>query len=174
MLVGINTVRIDDPQLTVREAKGPDPLRVVLSSRLDLSPQARVLARRGRVLVIGAKGSATDAACKTLLEAGADVAVVEATADGMVSLDGALSALAARGVKKLLVEGGARVLTSFFKARLVHRVEIEIVMRLLGAPGTPTLGGLGIASLDHSLTLANVSVERLGTSVLVRGEVPPS
>jgi riboflavin-specific deaminase-like protein len=171
VIVGIGTVRIDDPRLTVRDAPGVSPLRVVLASGLDVSPSARVLVREGRVLVLGAEGRASDAAKARLIDAGADVAVVAATPDGLVSLHGAMDALAARGVERVLVEGGARVLTSFFLARLVHRIEIEIAMCFLGAPGTVALGPLGVSALEHAPELTNVSVDRLGSSLLVRGDV---
>jgi 5-amino-6-(5-phosphoribosylamino)uracil reductase/diaminohydroxyphosphoribosylaminopyrimidine deaminase/5-amino-6-(5-phosphoribosylamino)uracil reductase len=171
VLVGVETVRIDDPRLTVRLVEGADPLRVVLASDLELPASAKVLEPPGRVLVLGARGRASDAAHHRLVARGVDVAILDATADGLVSLEQALDALAERGVERLLVEGGARVLTSFFRARLVHRVEIEIAMRFLGAPGIMSLGAFAASSLALSPTLTNVAVERLGSSVLLRGDV---
>jgi riboflavin-specific deaminase-like protein len=185
VLVGAETVRIDDPRLTVRHGRpgghgqGPrnvDPLRVVLASDLEVPLQARVLdpgtrTARGRVLIVGAEGRAGADARRRLESRGADVAVVARTTDGLVSVESAVAHLAERGVRRLLVEGGARVLTSFFRARLVHRVEIEIAMRLLGAPGTPSLGLLGVTGIAEAPSLVNVSVERLGESVLLSGDV---
>lgn len=169
VLVGINTVRIDDPQLTVRHVEGKNPLRVVLASRLDVPENAQVIGSDDqRLLVIGAKGKAV------VPNAGArriDYEIVESTPDGRVDLVSALAVLRERGVKKLLVEGGARVLSSFFRARLVHQVEIELAMKLLGAPATPTLGVLGVDGIDSAIELADVSVDRLGQNVLLRGRV---
>ena len=73
--------------------------------------------------------------------------------------------------KRLLVEGGSKVVTSFLKARRVDRMSVEIAMRLLGAPGTPMLGALMVGDLGQAPSLANVSVERLGENVIVRGDV---
>ncbi|MFO0735118.1 MAG: dihydrofolate reductase family protein [Labilithrix sp.] len=160
VLVGSDTVRIDDPRLTVREIPGRNPMRVVLASRLGVSPRARLFDKPGRTLVIGVSGDG-----KALTDAGAEVALVPPGPDGMVGLRGALEVLHARGVERLLVEGGSRVMTAFFRARLVHRVELEIAMTMLGA-GTPLLGEIGEAP-----RLSNVDVERLGTSVLVTGDV---
>jgi riboflavin-specific deaminase-like protein len=168
VLVGINTVRIDDPQLTVRHVEGRDPLRVVLASRLDLPPSAKVLGSDGRLLVIGARGKANGHlnGCTTC-----DFEIVDSTSDGMVDLRLALEVIKKRGVKKLLVEGGARVLSSFFRAHLVDEVEIEVAMKFLGAPGTPTLGALGVDGIDQAIELTDVSVDRLGQNVLLRGKV---
>jgi 5-amino-6-(5-phosphoribosylamino)uracil reductase/diaminohydroxyphosphoribosylaminopyrimidine deaminase/5-amino-6-(5-phosphoribosylamino)uracil reductase len=171
VLVGASTVRIDDPRLTVREASGSDPLRVVLASTLGLPRNAKVLARDGRALVIGAEGR-IDADERAALEAaGVSVAIAARDPEGRVDIDGALSLLAERGVKRLLVEGGSKVVTSFLRAKRVDRVSIEIAMRLLGAPGTPMLGALSIDVLEMAPSLANVSVERLGENVIVRGDV---
>jgi diaminohydroxyphosphoribosylaminopyrimidine deaminase/5-amino-6-(5-phosphoribosylamino)uracil reductase len=171
VLVGASTVRIDDPRLTVRDAVGADPLRVVLASRLALPRGAHVLARDGRALVIGAEGRVLAAERSALEAAGVAVAVAPSDPDGRVAIDGALSLLAARGVERLLVEGGSKVVTSFLRAKRVDRMCIEIAMRLLGAPGTPMVGALAVGALDQAPTLTNVSIERLGENVLVRGDV---
>jgi riboflavin-specific deaminase-like protein len=174
VVVGKNTVHIDDPRLTVRHAEGADPIRVVLASTLDvpLEPRpARVLDRRGRVIVFGARGRADAARVTRLEDAGAEVRLVEATSDGLVSLPDVLASLASEGARRVLVEGGARVLTSFFRARLVHHVEIEIAMRFLGAPATNVFGALGVAGLVGAPSLVDVTVDRLGASLLVRGVV---
>ena len=171
VLVGASTVRIDDPQLTVREAPGKHPLRVVLASTLSLPRGAKVLARDGRALVIGAAGRVHEEERRALELAGAAVAIAASDPDGRVSIDGALSILAERGVRTLLVEGGSKVVTSFLRAKRVDRLCIEIAMRLLGAPGTPMVGALDVGVLAQAPTLTNVSVERLGENVLVRGDV---
>jgi 5-amino-6-(5-phosphoribosylamino)uracil reductase/diaminohydroxyphosphoribosylaminopyrimidine deaminase/5-amino-6-(5-phosphoribosylamino)uracil reductase len=171
VLVGASTVRIDDPMLTVRHAAGVDPLRVVLASTLALPRGARVLARDGRALIIGAEGRVLPDEQRALEAAGASTAVAPSDPDRRVAIDGALSLLAARGVKRLMVEGGAKVVTSFLRAKRVDRMCIEIAMHLLGAPGTSMLGALAVGALEQAPTLTNVSVERLGENVLVRGDV---
>jgi riboflavin-specific deaminase-like protein len=171
VLVGASTVRIDNPRLTVREAPGEDPLRVVLASTLALPRGAHALGGDREALVIGAEGRISSEERSFLEAAGVEVAVAERDLDGRVAVEGALELLAARGVERLLVEGGAKVVTSFLRARCVDRLSIEIAMRLLGAPGTAMLGALGVGALEQAPSLANVSVERLGDNVLVRGDV---
>lgn len=170
VLVGAATVRIDDPRLTVRHAPGEDPMRVVLASALDVPRGARFLAS-GRVLVVGAEGRAEPSHRSWLASRGVDAEVVGANDEGLVDLREALDVLAARGVRRLLVEGGGRVVTSFLRARLVDRLHVEIAMRILGAKGTPTVGVLGVGALGETPALANVSIERCGDNLLVRGDV---
>ena len=171
VLVGASTVRIDDPRLTVRDAVGADPLRVVLASSLALPRGARVFANDGRALVIGAEGRALAGERSALEAAGVAVACAPSDDSGCVDIDGVLSLLAARGVERLLVEGGSKVVTSFLRAKRVDRMEIELAMRLLGAPSTPMIGALAVDALEQAPTLVNVSVDRLGENVIVRGDV---
>ncbi|WP_437478250.1 RibD family protein [Sorangium sp. So ce1014] len=178
VLVGIRTVVIDDPLLTVRLCEGPQPMRVVLASALGVPEGARLLRSSsrgqpagGRVLVIGAAGRALDAARARLEERGAEVVVVPADDHDRVSLPHALAELHARGVRRLLVEGGGAVLTSFLRARLADRAEVEIAPRLLGDTAIPAVGALGEASLVSAIDLRETALELLGSNLLLRGKV---
>jgi len=180
VLVGSRTVHVDDPRLTVRACEGRDPRRVVLASGLDLPTSARIFEPGPGLLVLGAEGRATPAAVRRLVDAGAEVRVVEASADGLVSLSAALRVIGAWGVARLLVEGGARVLTAFVRERLASLATIEIAPRWLGEPGLVALGAIDVrpaasAAGDGAnvagVALADARVERAGESVVVRGRV---
>jgi 5-amino-6-(5-phosphoribosylamino)uracil reductase/diaminohydroxyphosphoribosylaminopyrimidine deaminase/5-amino-6-(5-phosphoribosylamino)uracil reductase len=174
VLVGIRTVVVDDPQLTVRACEGRQPWRVVLSSEVSLPDAARLLgpdAGGGAVLVFGAEGRATAAASARLAARGAEVCLVPATAGGWVSLPHALAALHERGIRRLLVEGGGRVLTSFVRERLADRAEIEIAPLLFGDAAVAAFGALTDVPQKASVALRRPTVERLGHNLLVRGEL---
>lgn len=178
VLVGRRTVVIDDPLLTVRACAGPQPMRVVLASALDLPDGARLFASPGRgqpdggrVLVIGARGRAPDGARARLEARGVEVVVVPASEHGRVSLPHALAELHARGVRRLLVEGGGTVLTSFLRARLADRAEVEIAPRLFGDSAIPAVGVLGEAPRASAIDLREPAVELLGGNLLLRGEI---
>ncbi len=174
VLVGIETALHDDPRLTVRGVERSLPLRVVLDSELRLPLSARLLQPEqgaGQVVVFGCADRASAAGRRELEARGAVVVVTAASRSGQVALPDALAALAARGVKRLLVEGGAKVLTSFLQAGLADRAEIEIAPLWLGAPATPGLCELGVGRLAQALRLERVEVARLGQNVLVRGDI---
>ncbi len=174
VLVGIETVLHDDPRLTVRGLDRAHPLRVVLDSELRLPLAARLLMRdsgAGQVLVFGCAERATAARQQELEAKGAEVLLTSADRNRRVALLEVLDALVARGVKRLLVEGGAKVLTSFLQAELAQRAEIEIATLWLGAPATPGLCELGVGQLGQALRLERVDVARLGENVLVRGDI---
>jgi riboflavin-specific deaminase-like protein len=174
VLVGIETVLHDDPRLTARGTERSQPLRVVLDSELRLPLGARLLAPdhdAGQVLIFGCVERASPERRRDLEAKGALVALTSTDRNGQVALLEALDALAARGVKRLLVEGGAKVLTSFLGAGLAQRAEIEIAPLWLGDPATPVLGRLGVGQLGQALRLERIDVGRLGQNVLVRGEI---
>ena len=174
VLIGIETLLHDDPLLTARCVTRSQPRRVVLDSALRSPVGARLLtpdARAGKVMIFGCAERALATRRAELEAAGAEVCLTSRARDGRVSLTEALERLAQLGVERLLVEGGARVLTSFLEARLADRAEVEIAPLWLGAPATPALGELGVAQLTRALRLERVEVERLGQSVLLRGDI---
>lgn len=174
VLVGIETVLHDDPRLTARGEARKQPLRVVLDSELRLPPGARLLASEagaGEVVIFGCAERAAQERQQKLEAAGATVLLTSADRQGRVALGEALHALAARGVSRLLVEGGAKVLTSFLEARLAKRAQVEIAPLWLGAPATSSVCELGVSQLGQALRLERVEVSRLGHNVLLLGDV---
>jgi 5-amino-6-(5-phosphoribosylamino)uracil reductase/diaminohydroxyphosphoribosylaminopyrimidine deaminase/5-amino-6-(5-phosphoribosylamino)uracil reductase len=171
VLVGSETVRIDDPLLTVRACQGPNPKRVVLASTLDVPTRARIFAAGPGTLVIGAAGRASPIAAARLRSAGAEVRLVAARPDGLVSLPEALEALLDVGVRRLLVEGGARVLTAFLRARLIERVSIEIAPRWLGTEGLTAIGDLGATTDTEPFGLEDAQLVPVGRGFVITGRL---
>jgi GTP cyclohydrolase II len=168
VLVGVGTVIIDDPQLTVRMVPGRSPLRVVLDSTLRLPSTARVLDDRAGTVVITTEPSSEER--RAALRARAiGVHVVEASSRG-VDLASALRTLRALGVGSLLVEGGARVITSFFAEKLVDRLVVGIAPTIMGA-GIDAVGDLGVARVAESVRLTNRTVHQAGGDLLVAADV---
>jgi riboflavin-specific deaminase-like protein len=171
VLVGRATVKIDDPRLAVVGSDTRQPRRIVLASTLDVPLTARVLQGGPGTLIIGVEGRASMEARAGLAGAGAQVRLVPAGDEGLVSLPHALVVIRAWGVQRLLVEGGAHVLSSFLRHRLADEATIEIVPRLLGAHGVAALGEIGVAALEHAVALEDASVERADASIVVRGRL---
>lgn len=147
ILVGGGTVLADDPQLTVRHAPGPDPQPVILDSRLRTPPGAFLVARHPRRAWIAALEGADRARRAALEASGAQVLALPASAAGGVDLPALLDCLAGRGVRRLMVEGGAQVLTRFLAEGLADWVCITLAPCFIGGlraleaplPGLPRL-----------------------------------
>jgi GTP cyclohydrolase II len=168
VLVGVGTAIIDDPQLTVRMVPGPSPLRVVLDSTLRLPSTARVLDERAGTVVI-TTGPSSEERRAALRARSVGVHVVDAGPRG-VDLASALQTLRGLGVGSLLVEGGARVITSFFAEKLVDRLVVGIAPTIMGT-GVEAVGDLGVARVAESIRLINRSVHRAGGDLLVAADV---
>jgi riboflavin-specific deaminase-like protein len=168
VMVGVGTVVADDPQLTVRMVPGASPMRVVLDSILRLPRNARVLDAAAWT-VVATTARSNPRLRMELRSRGVGVVVVPA-APGGVDLRAALGHLRAIGVQSLLVEGGARVITSMLAEGLVDRMVVSVAPTLIGA-GTEAIGDLGIATVGQGLRLSNRTVRRVGDDLLIAGDV---
>jgi GTP cyclohydrolase II len=168
VLVGIGTVLADDPQLTVRLVPGASPIRVVLDARLRVPTTARVLDDRAASCVY-TTGAASPGRRMALRSLGAAVRTVAASVDG-VDLPEALRDLRRRGTRTLLVEGGARVVTSLLARGLVDRAIVSVSPMILGA-GRDAVGELGIRRIGEAVRLANRMVHVAGEDLLIAGDV---
>ncbi|MFN7087270.1 MAG: bifunctional diaminohydroxyphosphoribosylaminopyrimidine deaminase/5-amino-6-(5-phosphoribosylamino)uracil reductase RibD [Burkholderiales bacterium] len=129
VLTGIGTVRDDDPQLTVREVETPrQPLRVVVDSRLETPPEAKVLAGGGTLVVAAARD---DARMRALRDKGAEIVVLPNVA-GRVELGELLRELARREVNEVHVEAGYRLNGALLRAGLVDELVVYLAPLLLG------------------------------------------
>ncbi|HSK99122.1 MAG TPA: dihydrofolate reductase family protein [Rubrobacteraceae bacterium] len=171
VMVGAGTACTDDPRLTVRLVPGEDPLRVVVDSALRTPLTAAVLAdgaAKGTVLAV------TERAPETRREAaralGATVLVLPQDGSGRVDLVAMLSRLYERGVRSIMVEGGAALITSFLCERLVDRLAVCVAPKILGR-GIEAVGDLGICELADSLTLADTSLTPYGADVVFDSRV---
>lgn len=168
VLVGVGTVLADDPLLTVRMVAGVSPVRVVLDSTLRTPPGARIVDGGPATVVLTTDRAAEDDRAR-LRAAGAGVWVLP-SGPGGVDLPAGLRALRARGVRSLLVEGGARVITSLLAAGLVDRVVVGTAPRIIGA-GTEAVGDLGVAKVAEGIALHNRTVHLTDDDVLMAWDV---
>ena len=171
ILVGVNTVLIDDPQLTARPGGAEaehQPLRVVADSRGRTPSMACVLQGPGSVLIATTERS--DGAWRSTMEAaGAEVLVLPAEGDS-VDLEALLRALGERGTLSLLAEGGGVLLGSLFDRGLVDKVQAIIAPLIIGAAEAPAaVAGRGAQRLAEAWRLREVAVESLGEDILVTG-----
>ena len=163
ILVGVNTVMLDDPELTARVEgeESRQPLRVVLDSRLRIRQSARVVG--ANTLIATTKRGRVGAA---------EVLLLAAAPDGRVDLPALLDELGRRGLLSLLVEGGAEVHASFFAAGLVDKVHAYVAPRLIGGSAAPgPLGGDGVEHLAAATHLSEMDFVRLGDDLLITGYV---
>lgn len=166
ILVGIETALKDDPELTCRIAglEKASPIRVVLDTRLRLGEWAK--------LSQSAKDVPTFVFTTSENEGGrlrvCGVEVIKAAADvrGQPDVGAVLNALAARGITRLLVEGGAIVHAAFLNRGLADRLEVFTAPMVLGSAGKGAIGALAAIGLDESPIFRRTGRRMLGPDVL--------
>jgi diaminohydroxyphosphoribosylaminopyrimidine deaminase/5-amino-6-(5-phosphoribosylamino)uracil reductase len=159
VLTGVGTVVDDDPRLDVRlVATARQPLRVVVDSRLDMPPTARILDAPGAVLVYAAAPAADRVAA--LQSRGAEIALVPG-ALGKVDLPAMLQDLARRGINELHVEAGSKLSGSFVREGLIDEWLVYVAPKLIGSGRA--LAAFGpLATLGEAVALRFHAVDRVG------------
>jgi len=170
VLVGVGTVLSDDPQLTVRLVPGASPMRIALDTQLRTPPTAKILSPDTPTILVASTSAPADR--RSALEAtGARIRTV-APGPGGLDLAATFQDLATLGVRTLLVEGGARIITSLLRARLVDRLVFSLSPTVLGA-GTEAVGDLGSARVTDGLPLVNRTVHLVDDDVVLAFDVLP-
>ncbi len=168
VMVGIGTVAADDPLLTCRlpGMAAYSPVRIVLDSALRLPVSSRLVrsARETPVWVVA--GAAASSAAAEVLRANG-VEILRATAiDGRLDLADVLKLLAARGITRLMVEGGPILAAAFVAADLVDEANLFQSSKPVGAGGIDALEGLPLTALTQSSRLRCIAREPVGVDTL--------
>jgi GTP cyclohydrolase II len=169
ILVGINTILVDDPQLTVRLVDGEDPIPVILDSFLRLPLDARVLRERhGRPIIVATLADTCGKKEAELRAAGVQILRLPASFDGLVDLPALLSRLNMEGIARLMVEGGGRIITSFLTGHLANHLIMTICPVLVG--GVRALNSCVPASAPMPF-ISNVDYFPLGGDLIMTADV---
>lgn len=167
VVVGIGTVLADDPQLTVRHVKGPDPARVVIDTKGRLPSSAKLLRDDGcrRVIV-------TDCANETAWPHGVEILRIPRGPDGQLDPVAITHGLSALGFRRILVEGGMMTLSAFLARGCLDRLHVAIAPVILGS-GPVGMSLPPIDRVDQGIRPAT-SVYRLGQDLLIDCDLSPS
>lgn len=171
ILVGIETVLKDDPELTTRLVEGKNPLRIVLDDKLRISPEAKVLNAEAETVIFTGVDKSDDK-YQQLCEL-KNVTVVKAEMQNEhISLKYVLDYLTGREITSLLVEGGSAVHGAFFDAGYADRVYCFIAPKIVGGKNALTpVGGSGKKMIADGWNLADVEYEILEDNFLITGTV---
>ncbi|MCP4353507.1 MAG: bifunctional diaminohydroxyphosphoribosylaminopyrimidine deaminase/5-amino-6-(5-phosphoribosylamino)uracil reductase RibD [Desulfobacterales bacterium] len=174
IMVGIDTVKKDDPSLTTRldDIKGSDPVRIILDTHLSISKNAKLLGLNsdsGTIIIVGDSVSENKKA--EIENMGARV-IESPLKNGLIDLDFSMDNLGAMGITSLLIEGGSRVIASAFAAGIVDKIFFFYAPKILGGDdGVPVCKGHGPALMSDSIAVKNISTRRFGDDIMVEGYI---
>jgi 2,5-diamino-6-(ribosylamino)-4(3H)-pyrimidinone 5'-phosphate reductase len=155
VVVGISTVLVDDPCLTVRYVKGKNPARVIVDSKGTIPLDSKILqtARRITTIVAVTKHASTEKKYK-IRETGAVVITVSHKTDNLVDLEELFTILEKRGMKNILVEGGGEINWSVLNTRMVDELIVTISSVIVGGKTATTLvEGDGFKKISEGIKL---------------------
>ena len=153
ILVGVNTVLVDNPSLTTRvRGLDHDTVRIVLDTNLRLKGDEQLFdyADKNPVWIVTSKPASE---AKMLTGKGAEIITVPKNEGGQINLDAAMKVLAEKGLTRVLVEGGGKVVTSFLKAGLFDRVLWFHNASILGSEAHNAFQEMGVTSLNKKINL---------------------
>lgn len=164
VVVGAQTIRADNPQLTVRLVKGKNPYRIVVTSRFNISRTCRIFEENedSRTIVVVPEGGEIKANYKNPI-----IWYIKKTKDG-ISLADFLKKAGEFGISSLLVEGGSRLATELLKEGLVDKVYIFTAAKMIGR-GIESIGDLGTKKIGQAVAFRDGAFETIGSDVLFTG-----
>jgi diaminohydroxyphosphoribosylaminopyrimidine deaminase/5-amino-6-(5-phosphoribosylamino)uracil reductase len=174
IMVGINTIRNDDPSLTTRlpGMQGSDPVRIILDTHLSISTDARVLRQTSAVPTILIAGPKAPARKKRALEKMGARVLETSLKNELIDMNAMMELLGVMELTSLLIEGGSRVMASAFKHAVVDKVLFFYAPKILGGDdGIPICSGPGAEQMSKCIAVNEMAVHRLGDDVLIEGYV---
>jgi 5-amino-6-(5-phosphoribosylamino)uracil reductase len=146
IMVGANTVRIDNPNLTVRYVEGENPIRIIPSSTANIPLDANVLNTHIAPTIIAVSKKAPEEKVRKIEEKGATVVVA---GEDKVDFKELLSKLYQLGIRKIMVEGGSKVNWELIRNDLVDEIRLIHLPVVVGGDDVPSLtSGEGFKTLE--------------------------
>ncbi len=173
IMVGVNTVIKDDPELTDRSdyTNKSNPLRIVVDSNGRTPVNSKVMDTEIAKTLIAVTKNADKAFIDKVLEKGAEV-IICPEKNKKVDLNFLVKALGDREIDSILLEGGSTLNFSAIEEGLVDKVYSFISPRMLGGEGSKTpVGGAGFETIENSITLKIENIHRFGEDVMIESYI---
>ncbi len=168
IMVGCETVRTDNPSLTVRYVEGKNPVRIIPCSTANVPADANIFSPDAKTIIVTTKRAPEDR-IKKIMDKGAEVIVA---GEDLVDFDILLPMLYERGIKNLMVEGGSSINWEFVRRGFVDEIRLIHLPVIVGGENVPTLvGGEGFKSLKNVLNLRLRSHFKRGHQLITEWEV---
>lgn len=166
ILVGSNTVKRDDPMLTVRYTKGKNPLRVILDSKAEINLKSQIIKTCKKIpTILAVSKKASKQNISNLKKHSLEIVVV---GENKINIKNLLKALSKKKIKTLLVEGGGTVNWEFIKQGLVDEMIVTITPYLVGGQKAISLvEGEGFSKIQNSKKLKLKKIYKLGNEIVL-------
>lgn len=171
IMVGLGTVLIDNPKLTVKHYRGNNPRRIIVDSQARIPTTAHVIKTAREIsTIVAVTDRAPSSRIRRLNDTG--VVVLRSGRNRLVTLPNLMVRLRRLGVRRLLLEGGGTLNWNMFRDRLVDEVFVSISPKIVGGVGAVSLvGGQGVGKMEDAFGLRFVSARKYGDDLVLNYRV---
>ncbi|AUO15608.1 bifunctional diaminohydroxyphosphoribosylaminopyrimidine deaminase/5-amino-6-(5-phosphoribosylamino)uracil reductase RibD [Clostridium taeniosporum] len=171
IMVGINTIIKDNPELTCRIENGRNPIRIIVDSTLKISLDSKVIKNNDNLTIIATTRYANKSKKEKLLNA--NIRVIEVNdKDKKVDLKELMRFLGNLKIDSVLIEGGGTLNFSALEEDIVDKVRFYIAPRILGGETSKSsIGGKGFYRLSDTVKLKDLTYEKLSEEIVIDGYV---
>ena len=171
IMVGVNTVIKDDPELTCRIQNGSNPIRIIVDSILRIPMNSKVLQNKDNKTIIATTKRANMKNMQELLKKNIKVLIIEEK-NGQVNLNALIKKLGELNIDSILLEGGGTLNYSALEENIVDKVMIYISPKIIGGEFSKTpVGGIGIDKLNDAFKLKDITANIVDEDILVEGYI---
>jgi diaminohydroxyphosphoribosylaminopyrimidine deaminase/5-amino-6-(5-phosphoribosylamino)uracil reductase len=166
VMVGVDTILADNPQLTVRHVRGRNPLRIIVDSNLRTPTSVDILSSALAKNTIIACTEGDPSIHERYLQKGASVVVCNSH-DSRVDLADLLQKLGKLGIQSVLLEGGSRLAGDALTRGLIDECVFFYAPKVIGSDGFSPFAITGITDMSRSIPFTNLNVRRIGADIVV-------
>ena len=171
IMVGVNTVIKDNPELTSRIEGGNDPIRIIVDSTLRIPMDSNVLQNKDNKTIIATTSKANNKKMQEILNKGVRVLTVNEN-NGKVDLSELITKLGELNIDSILLEGGATLNYSALDEGIVDKVMMYISAKIIGGEKSKTpVGGNGIDKLQEAFKIRDINISVVGEDILLEGYI---
>ena len=173
ILIGENTLMIDNPKLNVRLVEPKkNPKKIILMNNLNLKniEQFNVfeVSNKNLIILVSSKNKENENKISFFEESGFDIILIEEL-NKKFNLNNLLTELWKKEIYSILVEGGKETFTSFIEAKLVDKLHLFISPKIIGNEGLSWIGDLNIQNIKDSIQMKKVNFEVFEDNILFTG-----
>ena len=171
IMVGVNTVVADDPELTCRINSEKKLIRIVLDSNLSIPLDSKLVKNKDKLTIVATALNSNEEKKKSLRDLGVKVIEVSEK-NNRVNLKELVKILGQEGIDSILIEGGGTLNFSALEENIVDKAIFYIAPKILGGENSKScIAGIGFSKLDDAVNLKNLSYRKIGEDLVVEGYI---